>query len=210
MAFTDFILETVNERFALTPTRSSLFAHLEPCKPSNWLIETLARYQPLAFTSEKSRSEFIIAPILSEARETFLDTFSIYSGQRLDIDTSLGLTGECDFIFAKSPPVFFLRAPIVSVVEATMPEGAFYGQEAKKQDVEVGLGQCVAQLLAAQQFNQKHNSEFPVLYGCVTTGEVWQFLRLEDKNLTLDTERFTLDVLPELLGAFKQILQSYL
>lgn len=198
MAFTDFTLETVNERFALTPTRASLFAHIEPSKPSSWLLETLARYQPLAFTSEKSRSEFIIAPILSEARETFLDTFSIYSGQRLDTDASLGLTGECDFIFAKSPPVFFLRAPIVSVVEA------------KKQDLEVGLGQCVAQLLAAQQFNQKHNSEFPVLYGCVTTGEIWQFLKLEGTNLTLDTERYTLDTLSELLGVFKQILQSYL
>lgn len=198
MAFTDFTLEIVTERFDLTPTRTTLFPHLEPCKPSTWLLETLNRYRPLAFTSEKSRSEFIIAPILSEARANVGDVFSIYSGQRLDADANLGLTGECDFIFSKSPSVFFLRAPIVSVVEA------------KKQDVEVGLGQCVAQLLAAQHFNLKHHSEFPVLYGCVTTGEVWQFLRLEDKNLNLDTERFTLDVLPELLGVFKQILQSYL
>jgi hypothetical protein len=198
MAFTDFTLELVLERFDLIPTRSALFLKPQPIKPSAWLLETLDRYQPLAFTSEKSRSEFIIAPILSEARESVGNAFSIYSGQRLDTDASLGLTGECDFIFAKSPAVFVLRAPIVSVVEA------------KKQDVEAGLGQCVAQLLAAQHFNQKHHSEVPVLYGCVTTGEIWQFLKLEGTNLTLDTERYTLDVLPELLGVFKQILQSYL
>lgn len=179
MAFTDFTLETVLERFGLVPEHVRLFT-AQSLTPSAWLLETLERYKPLAFTSEKSRSEFLIAPILSEARANAGNVFSIYSGQRLDTDSSTGLIGECDFILAKTPPIFVLRAPIVSVVEA------------KKLDIEAGLGQCAAQLLAARQFNFKHNLEFPALYGASTTGEVWQFLRLEGNTLQLDTERYTL------------------
>ncbi len=198
MAFTDFTLEVVLDKFELVPDRLELFSELLPVPPSDWLLETLKRFEPLAFTSEKSRSEFIIAPILSEVRSNAKNIFTIYSGQRLDGDSSLGLTGECDFIFAKSPAVFALRAPIVSVVEA------------KKQDVEVGLGQCVAQLLAVRYFNQKHETNFPKLYGCVTTGEVWQFLSLEGNQLILDASRYQLDSLPEILAVFKRILETYL
>ncbi len=198
MAFTDFTLDVVLDKFNLLPDRLELFSKLEPMQPSAWLLETLERFEPMAFTSEKSRSEFIIAPILAEARSNAKNIFTIYSGQRLDADSSLGLTGECDFIFAKSPSVFALRAPIVSVLEA------------KKQDVEVGLGQCVAQLLAARHFNQKHDTNFPRLYGCVTTGEIWQFLSLEENKLILDTNRYRLDSLPEILGMFKQILETYI
>ncbi len=198
MAYTDFTLDAVLDKFELVPDRLELFSELLPVPPSDWLLETLKRFEPLAFTSEKSRSEFIIAPILSEARSNAKNIFTIYSGQRLDGDSSLGLTGECDFIFAKSPAVFALRSPIVSVVEA------------KKQDVELGLGQCVAQLLAARYFNQKHEINFPKLYGCVTTGEVWQFLSLEGNQLILDANRYQLDSLSEILAVFKRILDTYL
>jgi hypothetical protein len=197
MAFTDFTLEMVLEQFQLVPERVALFGDVRPSPPSAWLLETLERYKPLAFTSEKSRSEFLIAPILTEARAKAGNQFAIYSGQRLDADSSLGLVGECDFILAKTPPIFVLRAPIVSVVEA------------KKLDVEAGLGQCAAQLLAARQFNHKHQLEFPALYGASTTGEVWQFLKLEQNKLQLDTQRYTLDALPVLLGVFGQILSLY-
>jgi hypothetical protein len=52
----------------------------------------------LALLSEKARSEFIVAPVLLVARELSHDTVAIYSGQRLDVDASRGLQGECDFI----------------------------------------------------------------------------------------------------------------
>jgi hypothetical protein len=198
MAFTDFTLDSVLDKFELIPERTQLFADLEPVQPSAWLVESLRRSALMAFTSEKSRSEFIIAPILIEAREATGEIFSIYSGQRLEADASTGLVGECDFIFAKTPYIFVLRAPIVSVVEA------------KKQDVELGLGQCAAQLVASRQFNQKHDSYFEQLYGCVTTGEVWQFLLLEGNKLKLDTKRYSLDELPEILGVFQRILETYL
>jgi hypothetical protein len=198
MAFTDFTLDMVLDKFALQPERARLFAQVSPIQPSDWLQESLRRGAGLAYTSEKSRSEFLIAPILIEARELLGEGYSIYSGQRLDTDPQNGLVGECDFIIAKTPYLFVLRAPIVAVVEA------------KKQDLEMGIGQCAAQLVSARQFNQKHGNPFGRLYGCVTTGEIWQFLRLEQQSLAIDSQRYTLEDLPEVLAIFKQILEQYL
>jgi hypothetical protein len=197
MAFTDFTLDMVLDRFALHPERVRLFEQINPVEPSAWLLESLRRGAGLAYTSEKSRSEFLIAPILIEARELLGEGFSIYSGQRLETDPQNGLVGECDFIIAKTPYLFVLRAPIVAIVEA------------KKQDLENGIGQCAAQLVAAMQFNQKHGSAFGKLYGCVTTGELWQFIKLEQQTLALDSQRYTLEDLPELLSIFKLILEQY-
>ncbi len=90
----------------------------------------------LALVSEKARSEFVVAPILLAAREMSRETLTIYSGQRLDVDPERGLQGECDFILALSAPLPRLRAPLLIIVEA------------KKNDIEAGLGQCVAQMVA--------------------------------------------------------------
>jgi hypothetical protein len=63
----------------------------------------LARGTRLALLSEKSRSEFIVVPILLATRELTRDRFVIFSGRRLDVDEGQGLTGECDFILADGP-----------------------------------------------------------------------------------------------------------
>ena len=97
----------------------------------------MARGTRLATISEKARSEFIVAPVLLAARESTAGRLAIFSGQRLDVDPARGLVGECDFILAVGPAVPPLRGPIATVVEA------------KENDVEAGLGQCVAQMAGA-------------------------------------------------------------
>ena len=113
----------------------------------------------LALVSEKARSEFLVAPILLAARELTGNALAIYSGQRLDVDPAKGLLGECDFILARTDPVPRLRAPLLTVVEA------------KKNDIEGGLGQCVAQMVAARLFNERAGDTTTRVFGCVTTGE---------------------------------------
>jgi hypothetical protein len=47
------------------------------------------------------------------------------------------------------------------------------------------------------------------VYGCVTTGEAWQFLRLEGAAVTIDRGRLYIDNVGAILGAFEAIvLQS--
>ena len=177
MPYSDFTLELVESRLGVATQESLLFPQLAPRTPPAWLAEMLARGTRLALTSEKARSEFIVVPILLAAREGSGDQLAIFSGQRLDVDPAEGLTGECDFILALGPSVPPLRAPLATIVEA------------KKNDVEAGLGQCVAQMVAAQRFNQAaRRPDFPV-HGCVTTGETWQFLRLDKQTALIDSQR---------------------
>lgn len=193
MAYSDFTLETTAATLGISTQAAPLFPNLAPCPVPEWLPQSLAKRTSLALISEKSRSEFIVAPILLASREISHDKLAIYSGQRLDIDPALGLVGECDFILALSPPVLPLRAPIAVVVEA------------KKNDVEAGLGQCIAQMAAARIFNQRAGQAAP-MFGCVTTGEIWQFIELRDSVAVLDEQRYYLDNVGHILAAIQTIV----
>ncbi len=183
MPYTDFSLELVLSRFGLELKNEELFAPDErtPLPVTPWLEQTLQRGMALALTSEKARSEFIIAPLLLAVRELTGDTIAVYSGQRFDVAPADGLVGECDFIISATQPLPIIRAPIISVVEA------------KKGDLDLGWGQCAAQMVASLQFNKRTDPDRKTVYGCVTTGREWQFLRLHDKTLSFDTRLFNFD-----------------
>ena len=192
MAYSDFPLETAQSRLGISIQETLLFPAASPAAVPEWLPAWLERGTRLALISEKARSEFIVVPILLAARELCGDAFAIFSGQRLDVDPARGLVGECDFILALGPAVPPLRAPLVTVVEA------------KKNDVESGLGQCIAQMVGARLFNERAGRTARI-YGCVTTGEDWQFLRLDDDAAVYDTTRRYISDLPQLLGVFARV-----
>jgi hypothetical protein len=194
MSYREFTLETVERQLGITTQEAALFSHAALAPVPDWLPGWLARGTRLALISEKARSEFIVVPILLAARELSGDRFALFSGQRLDVDPERGLVGECDFILAQGPPVPPLRAPLMTVVEA------------KKNDIEAGLGQCVAQMVAAREFN---GDAVRLVYGCVTTGETWQFLRLTGPTAQLDRDRYYLDNLPRILGALLAICNEF-
>lgn len=196
MAYSDFTLETVATKLGVTTQQEDLFPNLVPLPLPAWLREFLAKGTQLALVSEKSRSEFIVVPILMTSRELSNGQLAIFSGQRLDVDASVGLVGECDFILALSPPIPPLRAPIATIVEA------------KKNDVEAGLGQCIAQMVAARRFNEASGRFDRPVFGCVTTGEVWQFLKLSEQIALIDTRRFYLVDVDHILAAFLAIFEQ--
>jgi len=198
MAFADFTLESAEAELGVVMRPGVLFENLQPIPVPPWLKDILARGMQLALQSEKARSEFIVAPILLAVRELSGGRIAILSGQRLDVDPARRLLGECDFILAVSDPVPRLRAPLVTVLEA------------KKQDIEAGLGQCIAQMVAAKIYNEKSGQPFPAIYGCVTTGEAWQFLRLVGTEVTLHHVRYYVDNVGAILAALHQIVQQAL
>jgi hypothetical protein len=198
MPFTDFTLDTLRVSFGLAIRQEPLFANVQPIPTPPWLRETLDRGMPLALGSEKARSEFIIAPILLALRDLNHNRIAIYSGQRLEGDPAVGLVGECDFLITPTLPLPIVQAPIISVVEA------------KKNDIESGLGQCAAQMLGAQRFNLRDRTGIETVYGCVTTGEVWQLLRLDDLVLVIDSERYYINQLELILGALQTMVRQFL
>lgn len=196
MAYSDFTLELAGRTLGVTTQEADLFPGPHRVAVPAWLRETLGKRTQLALISEKSRSEFIVVPILLACRDLSPTPLAIYSGQRLDVDPTRGLVGECDFILAAAPPVLPLRAPIATIVEA------------KKNDIESGLGLCVAQMVAARLFNQAADSGETSVYGCVTTGEVWQFLRLDDGAASIDRRRYYLDDEEGILAALLVIAET--
>jgi hypothetical protein len=199
MAYSDFTLETAGRLLGVVSRPVELFPTSQPAIAPTWLSESLTRGGQgihLSLISEKSRSEFVVAPVLLAGRELSGDRFAIYSGQRLDVDPARGLVGECDFILTASEPVLPLRAPIAVVVEA------------KKNDIEGGLGQCVAQMVAADQFNQASGRPENPVFGCVTTGEAWQFLKLAGSHVLMDRQRYYIDNVDRILGVIQAIANS--
>jgi hypothetical protein len=194
VAFSDFTLQSVEARFGVAPQSATLFPDVPPATVPGWLRELLARTLQLPLVSEKARSELIVMPVLLACRELSNNAIAIFSGSRLDVSPEQGLLGECDFLLARTAPVPEVRAPLVAIVEA------------KKNDVEAGLGQCVAQMIGARLLNEQTGQHVPAVYGCVTTGEVWQFLRLDGLAALIDRQRYYLDNVAGILGVFQAIV----
>ena len=194
MSYTDFTLEVAESRLGVRARSGVIFSGLAPVPVPAWLRDYLDRGMQLALVSEKARSEFIVGPILLACRELSGGALAIFSGQRLDVDLARGLSGECDFLLALSEPVPRLRAPIAAVVEA------------KKNDIEAGLGQCIAQMVAARAYNEREQGSERPIYGCVTTGEAWQFLHLDGPAVTVDRARVYIDDVAAILGSFGEIV----
>jgi hypothetical protein len=199
VSYSDFTLESARRLLGVSAHAADLYPSLQPAVVPPWLKDLLARGTQgikLSLISEKARSEFIVAPILLASRELSGNRFAIYSGQRLDVDPVLGLVGECDFILTAGEAVLPLQAPIATVVEA------------KKNDIEAGLGQCIAQMVAANRFNQSAGRTGVPVHGCVTTGEAWQFARLAGPDVLLENKRLYTDQVDLILGMFQAIIQE--
>lgn len=198
MAYSDFDFTSAKKQFSLTEKIGTIFDSIEAVPLSQWLDQTLARSQQFGIfsESEKARSEFIVAPILLESLGG-RDDVSLYSGKNLEVDKNQGLNGECDFILSKGKLSHTIQTPIMGLVEA------------KKNDIDLGLGQCVSQMVGAQRFNKTEETGISTVFGCITTGEVWLFLKLQDNALLINKERFYLNDIGKILGVFKQIFAFY-
>lgn len=191
MSYSDFSLRKAKENLGLTFVEGERFLpELQPIAPGAYLAEFLQESIPLAISmgSEKARSELIISPILFEVRKQLERQISFFSGEEFNVDPSAGLTGICDFIITRSTEQLFVEAPVAVMVEA------------KKDDLKGGLGQCMAEMVAAQRFNQQQENDITTIYGSVTSGNRWMFLKLVDQVLTLDLQEYLIPPVDRLLG----------
>lgn len=197
MAYTDFTWENLGEKLGIISKKSVLFDKITPISISDMLSETLKEAQLMRLSSEKARSEWVVVPILRELRKKNNNFFTIYSGDSLNADSKRGLKGECDFILAKDIGTFDLNYPIIQIVEA------------KKHDLDIGIPQCVAQLVGAKIFNEKKGVNLLKIYGCVTTGNDWIFMVLENNIVHIDTRIYYLNEIENILGVFQTIIDYY-
>ncbi len=165
-------------------------------EPSVVLAGILARNMKLPLKNEKAKSEFIVAPILAEVWE-INNNFKPLSGLTFNVDSSKGLKGIADFLISSNPDAQGLDAPIMCVFEA------------KNDAIEDWYGQCGAEMYAARIFNERKGNDIKIIYGAVTNGFTWQFLKLEGQTLFIDSQRYGTANLPQLLGAIQKIYNYY-
>ena len=63
-------------------------------------------------------------------------------------------------------------------------------------------------MVASQIFNQKAGKVIPVIYGVVTTGASWQFLKLEAQTAWIDSTEHYIDRVDVILGILLGCIRS--
>ncbi|WP_089933347.1 hypothetical protein [Candidatus Entotheonella palauensis] len=200
MAYSQFRnLHEVANRFELElQTQERLFADGPEVAPSHRLTEDLEDKAPLALQidTEKARSEMMITPVLVELVRLHRPRISLFSGTEFNVDPERDLNGFCDFLISGSSNQRILTRPLVVIVEA------------KAGMISSGLPQCLAEMVAAQIFNAAGNGFDQPVYGGVTTGTNWQFIKLHRQIAWIDRDEYYLDNLPKLLGILSSMVMA--
>lgn len=188
MAYNQFTLPKAVADFGLhVATARDLFPRVPPVPVPAGFRRSATVLKPLAST-EFGRALYLIGPLLAEVWAAGQDRLALFSGTRFDVDEAAGLVGLCDFVLGLPPQLDYITAPILMVVEA------------KKEDIPGGLGQCAAELVAGQRFNQSKGSAVGTLYGAVTDGERWRFLQLTGDVLTIEIDTRPLGEMDQIFG----------
>jgi len=198
MAFRDFSFPEVHRTLGLTLAESRMFVGIPPEVLTADFVERMDSDVVLALNvdTEKARSEFIIAPILLELRRSLKYGFGLFSGVAFDVDASRGLDGYCDFVITRLPIQIVMTAPIVAIVEA------------KNDNIHNGLGECIATMYAAREFDGPNGSDSRTIYGVVTTGSAWKFLKLAGTVIEFDVGEYSVVELGRIMGIPTHILTT--
>ena len=198
--FSDFDLKAVRRQLGVQLIeQEGLFSSIQAAEISSSFHDILTENIPLAraINTEKARSELIIANVLVELRKRLKHTISLFSGIEFNVNKKKGLNGFCDFIISASQEQLLLNSPVVTLVEA------------KNENIIGGLGQCIAEMVAARLFNEAEGIEhIQKIYGVVTTGTAWKFLRMEGDTVSIDLDEYSIEQPGKILGILLAMVQQ--
>ena len=197
MAYSDFSLQKIALDFQLEIIENkNIFSEVNSLKISDFLVNTLERNVSLAqaLNTEKARSELVIMNMFLELKQQM--NVGIFSGIEFSIDKSRGLNGVCDFLISQSSEQLFLKSPVIVVVEA------------KNENIMGGLGQCIAEMIAARIFNEQHNTRLTCIYGIVTTGHVWKFMVLKQNEIFIDKVDYFINTPDKIMGILAMMVRE--
>jgi type I site-specific restriction endonuclease len=195
-SYSDFTLEHLKKMFGIENRYKALELTSLPFDVPSWLPEILKATKGLPNANEKAKSEFFITPVMTAFYQQNAEKFQYFSGYTFDVDKENALRGRCDYLLSKSPSAF-IDTPVFAIFEA------------KDDNLENWYGQCGAEMYASQLYNEQNNNPLPFIFGAVTNGLNWQFMKLEGRQILIDTEYYSLQNLPTLLGVLQGILEMY-
>jgi hypothetical protein len=191
VSYKEFSWKKAKKDFNLTTVEGGRFLPTTPLvNASPELDYLLAQNIPwaIAVGNEKARSEAVINPVLLETRRILKNQISVFSGEEFNVDPSVGLNGFCDFLITRSSDQLFIEAPAIVLIES------------KKEDLKKGMGQCLASMVAAQRFNEENGAPVKTIYGSVSSGTTWRFMKLEEQTVTVDFTDYPLPPTNVVLG----------
>lgn len=198
MAYSSFgSLAALGEKLSLEQTLMPLFkgVKLPSVRASQRLRQDIEDASRMSLMSEKAKSEFLIAPVIREIQRRN-GQISCFSGVSFNVASELDLVGTPDFIIAAKPRLVDVEAPVFCLMET------------KNQAIEEGYAQCAAEMYAARLYNRQNSEPFDTVYGAVTNAYEWVFMKLEAEVVYVDTQRYYLNNLNQLLGIIQWIIHT--
>ena len=196
MAFSDFkAIPEVQERYRIRHVENDFIETGNGTVPSVQFLQEFDfnREYINILTSEGVRSEAFIFPVLREVYKGYAKDYALWIKKPLTYDDVL--SGTPDYFISTRSELgkLVVGTPLIMLVEA------------KKNDFEIGWGQCLAELVAAQKINE--DMEHPV-YGIVSDGTLWQIGHLVGETFTQNRTSFSVDNLPTLFGAIDSVFKA--
>ena len=196
MAFSDFkTISEVLEKFRITYTVQD-FVQIDnaSCTPSEQFLEEFefCTQHIDIYASEAARCEAIIFPILKEVYKPYAKDYALWIKKAISYDETLN--GTPDYLIATRSE---LGLPVVGIPLIVLVE-------AKKNDFDMGWGQCIAEMLAAQKINGDPDTH---VYGIVSDGTMWQFGKLIGDDFIRGRTSVTMDNLSHLFGAIDAVFK---
>lgn len=191
MAYSDFTLDSLRSWFGLNIAfTTQFFAEVSSVSAPAELTLTVQKNRALAAGNgtKKARAAYLTAPVVGQIYHETNHQCVVLPGVKFNVSRKQGLTGFCDYLIVRSLMFMMVDAPVVAIVEA------------EKEDLNPATAQCIASMVAVQLFNEQKKQPTSVVYGCVTSGSGWRFLRLHEKEATVDLTEYGLSELDKILG----------
>lgn len=187
-AFSKFTLDEAYKQLKLT--------QLTPWKidftsiaPTDAFQLHLDRLQVFDMERSEEGKKLLIDAILIEAVQPFTQ-LKFWKGANLESEIA---HGAADYLMTEKRGYF--EAPFLCVIEA------------KKDDFEQGLAQCLVEMQACQWSNQSIDRAIDI-FGVVTNGRTWQFYNLALDNAVYETLPYSVSDLEGILGQLHYLFQQ--
>lgn len=160
----------------------------ESLEPSVEFQTQFRRFQVFDLKRSEEGKKIIIDLVFVEALQLF-PSLKAWKGEKLE---SQAARGAADYLITRN--IDYAEAPMLCVAEA------------KKDDFDQGLAQCLVEMQACQWMNQNIGKTIDI-FGIVTNADGWKFYKLAINNRVYETELYAFRNLPEILGTLKMIFE---
>ena len=198
MAYHNFKLIDLQKEFGLKIEQKNFLdaKQIRSSIPFGWTEEQAIHIDVAELYSKTAPLRYIAWAILWEAETNTPKNIVLWHDESLNADRLRKLNGRIDYMFLQRSDSLMKFAPLLCVTIT----------KANKK-LEQHIARVAAQMMGAQVFNQKYQQQLPIIYGAITSGRTWLFLQLSQNTLTIDTNIYTYDDLPFLLGIFQHLLK---